>query len=151
MLERLYQKYKPNGFEIVAVGEYDPVDTMKTNLDQLKITFPAVYETESRDARLTSNHYGLRQETGDRRKWGSPWYIFLEPAEFEKNGDTLVKRASVINGEMIEKEGEAFIRRKLGLPPENPSGQLSVTASEVEVCDPEKPSTALKIRSAAKP
>jgi thiol-disulfide isomerase/thioredoxin len=31
MLERLYRKYKSSGLEIVAVGEYDPPESMKKN------------------------------------------------------------------------------------------------------------------------
>lgn len=143
MLERLYQKYKGNGFEIVAVGEYDPVSSMKTNLETMKVTFPAVYETESRSASQTSLHYSYRKSTGDNRSWGSPWYIFLEPANLEKYGDVLVTKTSVINGEMIEAEGEKFIRQKLGLPAEELKLGNVNTASN-EVCDPDKQTTTLR-------
>lgn len=139
MLERLYQKYKPHGFEIVAVGEYDPVANMRTNLDNLKIPFPAVYESESRDDREKTKHYDYRRSTGDNRKWGSPWYIFLTPAAFEKKSDTLARKTHVINGEMIEAEGEKFIREKLGLPKEEV--KASVADNKIEVCDPVKPTT----------
>lgn len=139
MLERLYQKYKSHGFEIVAVGEYDPVSFMKTNLSNLKITFPAVYESESRDDREKTKHYEYRRLTGDNRKWGSPWYIFLSPAIFEKKGDTLIKKTHVINGEMVEAEGEKFIREKLGLPKEE--AKTTVANNKIEVCDPAKPTT----------
>src|SRR2546421_10736098 len=33
LLEKLYEKYRSAGLEIIGVGEYDPVDSMKTNLD----------------------------------------------------------------------------------------------------------------------
>ncbi|MFN0139271.1 MAG: peroxiredoxin family protein [Pyrinomonadaceae bacterium] len=144
MLERLYQKYKPHGFEIVAVGEYDPVATMKTNLSNLKVTFPAAYESESRDDREKTKHYDYRRSTGDNRKWGSPWYIFLSPASFEKQGDTLVKKTHVINGEMIEAEGEKLIREKLGLPKEE--AKASLADNKIEVCDPAKPTTTTLVR-----
>jgi len=143
ILERLYQKYKGNGFEIVAVGEYDPVSSMRTNLETMKVTFPAVYETEARSASQSSLHYAYRKSTGDNRSWGSPWYIFLEPASLEKKGDVLVTKTSVINGEMIETEGEKFIRLKLGLPAEDLKLGNVNTASN-EVCDPDKQNTALK-------
>src|SRR5262249_31686299 len=38
MLERLYEKYKGNGFEIVAVGEYGATDEMNTNIKEFNIT-----------------------------------------------------------------------------------------------------------------
>lgn len=139
ILQRLYDKYKGNGLEIVGVGEYDPVPVMKTNLDALKVTFPAVYESENRTEKQKTKHYEYRKSTGDTRGWGSPWYIFLDPAAFDKNGDVLTKKTSVINGEMIATEGEKFIREKLGLPAADAKAAVA-EKEKVEVCDPEKPS-----------
>lgn len=143
-LPKLYEKYHGAGLEIVGVGEYDPVSSMKANQEQYKVPFPLVYESENRDQREKTLHAGYRKETGDTRKWGSPWYIFLEPKRLEKKGDTLTKKAHVINGEMIETEGEAFIRRELGLPPVD-AKTVAAKAGEVEVCDPnDKKTTDLK-------
>lgn len=139
-LQRFYDKYKANGLEIVGIGEYDPVDVMRSNLDTLKITFPVVYESENRTEKQKTKHYSYRNSTGDTRNWGSPWYILLEPASFEKKGDTLVKRSHVINGEMIEIEGEKYIREKLGLPAVDAKGAVAGKEKAV-VCDPDKPST----------
>ncbi len=140
MLNRLYEKYKGNGLEFIGVSEYDSVFNTKTGLEKLKVTFPVVSESEMRADKQTTQHYKYRTLTGDFRGWGSPWYIFLEPATFEKKGDVLVKKTSVINGEMIEAEGEKFIREKLGLPAVE--AKAAVAGKEkVEVCDPDKPST----------
>lgn len=114
VVQRLYDKYKGDGFAVVGVGLYDPVDSMKSNLDALKINFPAVYESDKRDARLTSQHYTYRTSVGDIRKWGSPWYIFLSPSMMEKSGDALTKKAFVVNGEIIAAEAEKFIAERLG-------------------------------------
>lgn len=138
MLQRLYDKYKDKGFEIVAVGEYDPVDSMKKNLDDLKITFPAVYESESRDSKQKTTHYDYRRSTGDNRNWGSPYYVFIDPARVEKKGDLLLARTYVIDGEMIETEGETFIRQKLGLAPLD-TKLTSANQKDSEVCEPAKP------------
>jgi len=134
-LQKFYDKYKSNGLEIVGVGEYDPVASMQTNLDTLKVTFPVVYESESRAEKQNTLHYGYRKSTGDARNWGSPWYIFLDPKLIEKKGDVLVKKTFVINGEMIEPEGEKYIRTHLGLPAEEPKGTAAAN-SKIEVCDP---------------
>ena len=131
-LQRFYDKYKASGLEIVGVGEYDPLSSMKNNLEFMKITFPVVYESESRTDKQNTKHYDYRRSTGDTRNWGSPWYIFLEPAKFEKKGDTLVKKTHVINGEMIEIEGEKFIREKLGLPAVEPKAK-SAANDKIEV------------------
>jgi thiol-disulfide isomerase/thioredoxin len=142
MLERLYEKYKGNGLGIIAVGEYDPVASMKISLDALKITFPAVYESENRTEKQKTLHYDYRKSTGDTRGWGSPWYIFLMPSVMEKKGDTFTKKTFVINGEMVEAEGEKFIREHLGLPAIDPK---TVTANKkIEVCDPDEKLADLK-------
>jgi thiol-disulfide isomerase/thioredoxin len=117
MLQKLYDKYKDQGFEIVGIGEYGTVDAMKTSLDTFKITFPAVYESQSSADIQKTLHYTYRQSTGDKRKWGSPYYVFLDPARLIKQGDVLTEKTDIINGEMIESEGEQLIRQKLKLPP----------------------------------
>lgn len=143
MLQRFYDKYKPAGLEIVGVGEYDPVSSMKGNVDTFKLTFPLVYESENRSEKQKTPHYEYRRSTGDTRGWGSPWYIFVEPNLIEKKGDTLIKKTHVINGEMIESEGEKFIREKLGLPAIDAKTSTSKNG-EIEVCDPAKPPDPLK-------
>src|SRR5215203_1761381 len=65
MLQRLYDKYKADGFAIMGIAEYDNVDAMKNNLSTLKITFPAVYESESRNDKQKTSHYEYRKSTGD--------------------------------------------------------------------------------------
>ncbi len=141
--EKMYEKYKANGFDVVGVGEYDTVDAMKLDLDKKKILFPVVYESKSRDDKQKTLHYEYRKQTGDTRNWGSPYNIFLIPANFNKKGDVLTEKTYVVNGELIEKDAEAFIREKLGLPAE----ETKTTAMEKnsnETCDPSKNATTLK-------
>jgi thiol-disulfide isomerase/thioredoxin len=122
--QRLYEKYKANGFDVIGVGEYDPVASMKTSIETLKITFPVVYERATTDAKDRTDakqktlHYAYRTTTGDTRNWGSPWNIFLIPSQMKKKGDTLTEKTFVVNGELMEAETEAFIREKLGLKKE---------------------------------
>jgi peroxiredoxin len=135
--QRLYEKYKASGFEVIGVGEYDTPEKMKTNLETLKITFPVVYESDSSAAKQKTLHYEYRKLTGDTRNWGSPWNIFLEPKKLEKKGDVLLSKAFVVNGELIETEAEAFIRQKLGLAAEDK--KVSENGEKaIEVCQPEK-------------
>lgn len=141
--QKLYDKYKANGLEIVGVGEYDTVEAMKTNLALYKITFPVVYESESKDAKQKTKHYDYRKETGDTRNWGSPWNIFLIPANLEAKGDILTKKTFVANGELIEPEAEKFVREKLGLPAEETKAELTKDKT-IEVCEPEKKTLELK-------
>lgn len=131
--QKLYEKYKANGFEVIGVGEYDTVAAMKANIENFKITFPIVYESDTKDAKQKTLHYDYRKETGDTRNWGSPWNVFLEPANLNEKSDTLTKKAFVANGELIEAEAEKFVREKLGLPAEETKAEIK--NKTVEVCD----------------
>lgn len=138
-LQRLYEKYKADGLEIVGVSEYGTVDAVNANLSMNKITFPVVSESVDRADKWKTLHYTYRKITGDGRNWGSPWYIMLEPAKLMPSGDLLLKKTHVINGEMIQTEGEKFIREKLGLPAIELKAAIAKDG-KVEVCDPAKPS-----------
>lgn len=139
--QKLYEKYKAAGFEVIGVGEYDTVEKMKANLDAFNITFPVVWESDSTAAKQKTLHYDYRKITGDTRNWGSPWNIFLEPAKFEKKGDVLLNKTYIVNGELIEAETEAFVREKLGLPKEDKKVSEN---KAIEVCEPEKKIADLK-------
>jgi peroxiredoxin len=138
-VQRMYEKYKAAGFDVIGVGEYqDSPEQMKTNLETFKITFPVVLESDSRAAKQTTLHYGYRRFVGDTRNWGSPWNIFLQPALLEKKGDVLLKKAFIVNGELIEAEAETFIREKLGLPKEEKKADAALGKKDTEICTPEK-------------
>lgn len=142
-VQGLYEKYKASGLEVIGVGEYDPVAAMKAHLEAYKVTFPAVYESEASFAREKTVHFTQRREAGDPRKWGSPWYLFLEPSMLEAMGDVLTKKVNVVNGELIKEDAEKFIRAKLGLPADAGKTALSGTA-KIEICEPERSAAALK-------
>jgi thiol-disulfide isomerase/thioredoxin len=110
---RLYEKYKAQGFEIVGVGEYDSRDAVKNYFGPNGPPYPVVMESESRDDREKTPHYAYRQLTGDTRKWGSPWNIFLDPAKCNQDGDVLTEKAWVVNGELVEADVDKFIHDRL--------------------------------------
>ena len=116
IVTRLYNEYKQHGFDVVAVSEYAaPADTEKYFEGVGGAPYTVVVESEGRDARDTTTHYGYRQACGDARRWGSPFNVFLEPAKLNKSGDVLTEKAWVVGGELIEKDVERFIRERLGL------------------------------------
>ena len=106
---RLYEKYKDQGFAVIGVSEYGTRDTVSSFFGPTGPSFPVVTESELREDRDKTPHYGYRQLTGDTRKWGSPWNIFLEPATLAKTGDVLTEKAWVVNGELIEADVDKFI------------------------------------------
>jgi thiol-disulfide isomerase/thioredoxin len=110
---RLYDKYKSQGFEIVAVSEYASSAVSRAYLGPNGAPYPVVVESETREDRDKTPHYAYRQMTGDTRKWGSPWNIFLDPAKCKSTGDVLTEKAFVVNGELIEAEADKFIADRL--------------------------------------
>ena len=114
-VQSLHDKYRDKGLAIIGVGEYDSASKMRDHIERNRLTFPMVYESEKLADRLTTVHYAQRSEAGDRRKWGSPWYVFLDPAALEQGGEFLTKRTTVVNGELIKQDAERFIQQKLGV------------------------------------
>jgi thiol-disulfide isomerase/thioredoxin len=110
---RLYEKYKSQGFEVIGVSEYGSRDEVRKFFGEAGAPYTVVSESETREDREKTPHYGYRQLTGDTRKWGSPWNIFLEPAMVAKTGDVLAEKAWVVNGELIEEEVDKFIAERL--------------------------------------
>lgn len=121
---RLYEKYKSQGFEMIGVSEYASRDDVRNYFGEAGAPYPVVTESETREDREKTPHYGYRQLTGDTRRWGSPWNIFLEPAVLAKTGDVLTEKAWVVNGELIEEDVDKFIAERL----------KNTTASVVEPC-----------------
>jgi thiol-disulfide isomerase/thioredoxin len=110
---RLYEKYKDQGFAVIGVSEYGTRESVSTFFGPTGAPYPVVSESESRDDRDKTAHYGYRQATGDTRKWGSPYNVFLEPATLTKSGDVVTEKAWVVNGELIEADVDKFIADKL--------------------------------------
>ena len=121
---KLYEKYKDQGFQVIAVSEYASRDDVKTFFGPAGPPYPVVTESEVREDREKTTHYSYRQSTGDTRRWGSPWNIFLEPASLTKEGDLLAEKAWVVNGELIEADVDKFIGEHL----------VPKTAAAIEPC-----------------
>lgn len=133
-VQELHQKYGKDGLAVIGVGEYDPVDKMKLSYEQNNLTFPSVYESAASSERLNTVHYAQRTSAGDTRKWGSPWYVFLEVSKLLPSGDILATKVPVVNGELIRPDAEKFIREKLGLAAG--SAVAGMISKDIEVCEP---------------
>lgn len=123
---RLYEKYKGQGFEVIGVSEYGSREEVRKFFGEAGAPYMVVSESETREDRDKTPHYGYRQLTGDTRRWGSPWNIFLEPASIAKTGEVLLEKAWVVNGELIEEEVDKFIAERL----------KASTAKAIEPCKP---------------
>lgn len=110
---KLYEKYKGQGLEVIGVSEYASRNDVRAFFGPAGPPFAVVTESELREDREKTAHYAYRQATGDKRKWGSPWNIFLEPAKLTKEGEVLTESAWVVNGELIEADVDKFISERL--------------------------------------
>jgi len=111
---KLYEKYKDQGFQVIGVSEYASRADVRNFFGADGPPYPVVTESELRQDKQNTPHYEYRQLTGDKRNWGSPWNIFLEPVKVNPTGDLLVEKAWVVNGELIEEEVDKFIASKVG-------------------------------------
>jgi hypothetical protein len=111
---KLYDKYKAQGFQIIGVSEYAVKDEVLSYFGKDGPPYPVVIESNSRELKEKTPHYGYRQLTGDKRNWGSPWNIFLEPGKVSASGVVLTEKAWVVNGELIEDEVDKFIASRVG-------------------------------------
>ena len=111
---KLYEKYKAQGFQVIGISEYANAADTTDYFGKDGPPYPVFTETLSRDDKDKSTHYGYRQLTGDTRKWGSPWNIFIEPDKVNKTGEVLTEKAFVVNGELVEDEVDKFIASKVG-------------------------------------
>lgn len=121
---KLYEKYKAQGFEVIGVSEYASRDDVKAFFGPAGPPFTVVSESEAREDKQKTAHFGYRQLTGDTRNWGSPWNIFLDPAKLAKTGEVLTEKAWVVNGELIEEDVDKFIAERL----------TKTTAAAIEPC-----------------
>lgn len=127
---KLYEKYKAQGFQVIGISEYaQPADTVKY-FGEKDPPYPVFVESETRDDKMKTTHYGYRQLTGDTRNWGSPWNIFLEPDKVNKSGEVITEKAWVVNGELIEEEVDKFIASKVGV-------SNTSAAAVIQPCKPE--------------
>ena len=123
--QKMYEKYKNQGLDVIGVSEYDTVEATKKDLENKGITFPVVFESDSRDAKQKTPHYEYRKAVGDTRNWGSPWNVVFKPKDMKKDGDVLLEKAFIANGELIEADAEKFIREQLGLKSEDAAAKKS--------------------------
>ncbi len=112
---KLYEKYKANGLDVIGVGEYASRDDVRNYFGKSGPPFTVVTESESRDDKQKTLHYGYRHKTGDTRNWGSPYNVFLIPANLKPDGEVLTEKTWIVNGELIEADVEKFVRDQLGL------------------------------------
>jgi peroxiredoxin len=115
VLKRLYDKYRDRGLGAVVVTEYSDADEVRIHVNRIGIDYPVVMETSSRGDRKDSRHYKYRHSVGDKRKWGTPFYVILDARDIEASAPKapLARRVFTVSGELVEAEAEAFIEQHI--------------------------------------
>lgn len=115
VLKRLYDKYHKRGLGAVVVTEYSDAEEVRIHINRIGIDYPVVTETRGRGDRKSSIHYKYRRAAGDKRKWGTPFYVIIESRDIEKASPKapIARHVFTVSGELIESEAEAFLEQRL--------------------------------------
>ncbi|HSO76502.1 MAG TPA: TlpA disulfide reductase family protein [Blastocatellia bacterium] len=115
VVERLWTRYRTRGLGIVAVAEYSSSDELRVHINRIGIDYPVVIETRKRRDRKDSSHFKYRRAVGDKRRWGTPFYVIIEAGDIQPPGSDgpLARRVFTVSGELIESEAEQFLEQRL--------------------------------------
>ena len=115
IVERLWTKYRERGLGLVGVAEYSDAAELRIHIGRIGIDYPFVVETRKRDQRKDSSHYKYRRAAGDKRKWGTPFYVIIDKRDIEPAATKgpLARRVYTVSGELVEAEADQFIRERV--------------------------------------
>ncbi len=115
IVKRLHDKYKSRGLGVVLVSEYSDAEEVRVHMKRIGVDYPVVVETSKQSDRQKSQHYRFRSAVGDKRKWGTPFYVILKREDIlEVNKlNALANHIYTVSGEIIESEAEQFIEQAL--------------------------------------
>jgi len=115
IVERLWTKYRQRGLGVVGVAEYSSAAELRIHIGRIGIDYPVVVETMKREQRKDSSHYKYRRAVGDKRKWGTPFYVIIEARDIllAAPNSPLARRVYTVSGEMVEAEADQFIRERV--------------------------------------
>ncbi|MFP5260293.1 MAG: peroxiredoxin family protein [Blastocatellia bacterium] len=116
VIKRLYDKYQGRGLGVVVVTEYSDAEEVRIHVNRIGIDYPVVMETRGRGDRKGSLHYKYRHAAGDKRKWGTPFYVIIPARDIQAAGPKapLASHVYTVSGEIVESEAEKFIEQQLG-------------------------------------
>ncbi|HEX8088060.1 MAG TPA: redoxin family protein [Blastocatellia bacterium] len=115
VIKRLYDKYRGRGLGVVVVAEYSDAEEVRIHVNRIGIDYPVVMETRSRGDRKGSLHYKYRHAAGDKRKWGTPFYVIIPARDIQAAAPRalLASHVYTVSGEIVESEAEKFIEQRL--------------------------------------
>ncbi len=119
IIEKAWCAYRDHGLGVVGVAEYSDPDELRIHINRIGIDYPVVVETKDRNHRKNSSHYRYRHAVGDKRKWGTPFYVIVDARDVEAGSPTglFARRVYTVSGEVEESELERFIDPLLKVAP----------------------------------
>ena len=115
VIQRLWSKYRDHGLGVVGVAEYSDAAELRIHINRIGIDYPIVVETTKLGKRKDSSHYRYRHAVGDKRKWGTPFYVIIDARDVEPSGNNrlIARRVYTASGELEEESTEQFLRKAL--------------------------------------
>jgi peroxiredoxin len=119
IIEKAWNAYRDHGLGVVGVAEYSDPYELRIHINRIGIDYPVVVETKDRNHRKNSSHYRYRHAVGDKRKWGTPFYVIVDARDIEADSPKglLARRVYTVSGEVQESELERFIHPLLKVAP----------------------------------
>lgn len=115
IVERLWNEHRHRGLGVIGVAEYSNLDELRIHINRIGIDYPVVVETRKRDQRKDSFHYKYRRAVGDKRKWGTPFYVIIDTRDIEPAApkQMFARHVYTVSGEIVESEADQFIRQRI--------------------------------------
>jgi hypothetical protein len=115
VIQRLWSKYRDRGLGVVGVAEYSDAAELRIHVNRIGIDYPLVVETTKLGKRKDSSHYRYRHAVGDKRKWGTPFYVIIDARDVETSGANglIARRVYTASGELEEESTDQFLSKAL--------------------------------------
>ena len=115
VIQRLWAKYRDRGLGVIGVAEYSDAAELRIHINRIGIDYPVVVETKKLGQRKDSSHYRYRRAVGDKRKWGTPFYVIIETRDVEQGGSNglIAHRVYTASGELEEESTDQFLSKVL--------------------------------------
>lgn len=107
-LKQIYERYKDKGLDVLLVSNYGhPADVSKF-VQRHRPPFPLVVATTTTDdeTRTSTPHYRYRTALGDKRKWGTPFNLFVVRGS--------LRNVYFAAGELMPEDATRFLKARLG-------------------------------------
>ena len=114
VVEKIWSEYRDRGLGVVGVAEYSDADELRIHINRIGIDYPLVVESTDRNHRKKSSHYEYRRAVGDKRRWGTPFYVIIEARDLVSGSPGILsRRVYTVSGEVAQSELETFIQSRL--------------------------------------